>query len=71
MNHRRRIRVGGGGPGCGLMAGIWLAVIGATLISPVGEWIIKGIGWLLLGIGVIVIVLTLAGRLTGRRRDGP
>ena len=70
MNYERRmIRFGGGGPGCGLMAGVWLAAIGAVLISPVGEWIIKGIGWLLLGIGVLVVVLTLVGWLTGRRRQ--
>ena len=69
MNYGRRIRIGGGGPGCGLMAGVWLAAIGAVLISPVGVWIIKGIGWLLLGIGVLVVALTLVGWLTGRRRE--
>ena len=70
MNYERRaIRFGGGGPGCGLMAGVWLAAIGAVLISPVGEWIIKGIGWLLLGIGVLVVVLTIVSWLTSRRRE--
>ena len=71
MNYERRtIRFGGGGgPGCGLMAGVWLAAIGAVLISPVGVWIIKGIGWLLLGIGVLVVVLTIVGWLTSRRRE--
>lgn len=69
MNYERRTIRFGGGPGCGLMAGVWLAAIGAVLISPVGEWIIKGIGWLLLGIGVLVVVLTIVGWLTGRRRD--
>ena len=69
MNYERRIRFRGGGPGCGLMAGVWLAAIGAVLISPVGEWIIKGIGWLSLGIGVVVIVTTIVGWLTSRRRE--
>ena len=69
MSYERRIRIGGGGPGCGLMAGVWLVAIGAVLISPVGEWIVKGVGWLLLGIGVLVVVLTLVGWLTGRRRE--
>ena len=70
MNYNRRmIRIGSGGPGCGLMVGVWLAAIGAVLISPVGEWIIKGVGWLLLGIGVIVVVVTLVGWLTSRRRE--
>ena len=68
MNYGRRIRIGGGGPGCGLVAGVWLAAIGAVLISPVGEWIVKGMGWLLLGVGAIVVVMTLVGWLTGRRR---
>ena len=70
MNYERRaIRFGSGGPGCGLMAGVWLAAIGAVLISPVGAWIIKGIGWLLLGIGVLVVVLTIVSWLTSRRRE--
>ena len=69
MKYERRIRIGSGGLGCGLMAGVWLAAIGAVLISPVGEWIIKGIGWLLLGIGVIVVVMTLWSWLTSRRRE--
>ena len=71
MGYQRGIRFRGGGPGCGLLAGVWLAAIGAVLISPVGEWIIKGIGWITLGLGVLVIVLTIVGWLTGRRRDRP
>lgn len=72
MGHQRHIRFSGGGPGCGLMAGVWLAAIGAVLISPVGEWIIKGIGWITLGLGALVIIMTLAGWLTSRgRRDDP
>ena len=70
MNYgRRTIRIGGGGPGCGLMAGVWLAAIGAVLISPVGVWIIKGVGWLLLGIGVLMVVATLIGWLANKRRE--
>ncbi len=69
MGYQRRIRIGGGGPGCGLLAGVWLAAIGAVLISPVGEWIIKGMGWLLLGSGAIVAVMTIVGWLTSRRRE--
>ena len=68
MNYNRQIRFGGGGPGCGLLAGVWLAAIGAVLISPAGEWIIKGIGWLLLGIGALVVLITVVNWLTGKRR---
>ena len=67
MGYQRGIRFSGCGPGCGLLAGVWLAAIGAVLISPVGEWIIKGIGWITLGLGVLVIVLTIVGWLTGGR----
>ncbi len=68
MGYQRGIRFGGG-TGCGLLAGVWLAAIGAVLISPVGEWNIKGIGWTTLVLGVLVIVLTIVGWLTGRRRS--
>ena len=67
-DYGRGIRFTGGGPGCGLVAGVWLAAIGAVLISPVGEWIVKGIGWLMLGTGALVVLMTLVNWLTGRRR---
>ncbi len=72
MGYRREFRFTGGSPGCGLMAGVWLVAIGAVLISPVGEWIIKGIGWITLALGALVIVMTVVGWLTsrGRPRDG-
>ena len=54
--------------GCGLVVGVWLVAIGAILISPVGEWIIKGIGWITLGLGVLVVVMTVFSWITARRR---
>lgn len=51
------------------MAGVWLAVIGAILISPVGEWIIKGIGWITLALGALIVVLTIVSWLNYRRRE--
>jgi len=71
MGYRRRMRFGGGGPGCGIMAGVWLVAIGAVLISPVGEWIIKGIGWISIGLGALALLLTVIGWLTRRRQDEP
>ena len=68
MSYSRQVRFTRGGPGCGLMAGVWLIAIGTVLISPVGEWIIKGIGWLTLGMGGLVLVLTVITWVTGRRR---
>ena len=70
MGYNRQMRFIGGGPGCGLVGGVWLAAIGAVLISPVGEWIIKGIGWLLLGIGALVALMTVINWLAGKRNRG-
>ena len=70
MDYQRGIKFSGGGPGCGLVVGVWLAAIGAILISPIGEWIIKGIGWLMIGVGVLVVVMTVLNWLTNRRRGG-
>ncbi len=49
-----------------MLASVWLVAMGAVLISPVGEWIIKGVGWSSLGLGVLTIVGWLTG---GRRQD--
>ena len=64
----RRFDVKSGGMGCGLVAGVWLAAIGALLISPFGEWLVKGIGWLLIGLGVLTVVVTLLSWVVNRRR---
>ena len=48
-----------GGPGAGLGCGGLLALLGLVLISPVGEWLVKALGWVLLVMGVIVIGLVV------------
>ena len=52
----RQINMGGVGPGSGIGCGGLIFVLGLILVSPVGEWLIKGIGWLLILIGVLIIV---------------
>ena len=48
--------MGGVGPGSGIGCGGLIFVLGLILVSPVGEWLIKGIGWLFILIGVLIIV---------------
>ncbi|MED5404795.1 MAG: hypothetical protein VX484_02325 [Chloroflexota bacterium] len=48
--------MGGIGPGSGIGCGGLIFVLGLILVSPVGEWLIKGIGWLFILIGILMIV---------------
>ena len=48
--------MGGVGPGSGIGCGGLIFVLGLILVSPVGEWLIKGIGWLFILIGILMIV---------------
>jgi len=54
-----QFKMGNSGPGAGPSAGIGcggvVAVLGLILVSPVGEWLIKGIGWILIIAGVFAI----------------
>ena len=52
----RQINMGGVGPRSGIGCGGLIFVLGLILVSPVGEWLIKGIGWLFILIGVLIIV---------------
>ena len=52
----RQINMGGVGPGSGIGCGGLIFVLGLILVSPVGEWLIKGIGWLFILIGILMIV---------------
>tara|TARA_B100001013_G_scaffold270639_1_gene171814 strand:- start:183 stop:365 length:183 start_codon:yes stop_codon:yes gene_type:complete len=58
--------MGSAGIGCG---GI-LAVLGLVLVSPVGEWLIKGIGWVLIVVGLLVGVTGVYQWMKRPRRSG-
>jgi hypothetical protein len=66
----RRFRMGSAGPSAGIGCGGILAVMGLILVSPVGKWLIKGIGWVLIVIGVLVVVTGIYQWMKGPRRDG-
>ena len=60
--------MGRAGPGAGIGCGGLVAVVGLILVSPVGEWLIKGIGWLLILLGVFIAVTGVYYWLRGTRR---
>ena len=62
--------MGNAGPGAGIGCGGLVAVLGLVLVSPVGEWLIKGIGWILILMGVFNAVTGVYYWIRGRRRGG-
>ena len=66
----RQFKMGSAGPSAGIGCGGILAVLGLVLVSPVGEWLIKGIGGVLILIGVLVVLTVIYRWVRGRRRDG-
>ena len=63
-----RFRMGSAGPGAGIGCGGILAVVGLILVSPVGEWLIKGIGWILIVMGVFTAITGIYFGIKGPRR---
>ncbi len=66
-----QFRMGKAGPSAGIGCGGILAVFGLILVSPVGEWLIKGIGWVLIIMGVFIILTGIFYWMKGPRRGGP
>ena len=62
------LRLGGPGPGPTIGCGALLALLGLILISPVGAFLIKALGWIVLVVGVAVVVV---GVLAWLSRDRP
>ena len=60
--------MGSAGPGAGIGCGGILAVVGLILVSPVGEWLIKGIGWILIVMGVFTAITGIYFWIKGPRR---
>jgi hypothetical protein len=69
-NRFRQFRLGGAGPGAGIGCGGLLAVIGLVLVSPVGEWLIKSIGWILIVMGALIILAGIYYLIRGPKRGG-
>ncbi len=51
-----RFRLGNNkGPSAGVGCGGIVAIVGLILVSPVGEWLIKGVGWILIIMGLFAV----------------
>ena len=63
----RQINMGGVGPGSGIGCGGLIFVLGLILVSPVGEWLIKGIGWLFIVAGIFITLSVVYFWIKGSR----
>ncbi len=63
-----QFRIGGSGgrefTGCGAL----LALFGLVLLTPVGVWLIKAVGWISLVLGLILVAAGIYYWLAGSRR---
>lgn len=66
----RQLKMGSARPSAGIGCGGILAVLGLVLVSPVGEWLIKGIGWVLIVVGLLVGVTGVYQWMKRPRRNG-
>ena len=66
----RQFKMGSTRPSAGIGCGGILAVLGLVLVSPVGEWLIKGIGWVLIVVGLLVGVTGVYQWMKRPRRNG-
>jgi len=51
-----QFRMNRAGPSAGIGCGGLVAILGLILISPVGEFLIKGLGWIFIVIGVFAVL---------------
>ena len=66
-----QFRMGNTGPGAGIGCGGIVFILGLILVSPVGEWLIKGIGWLFIIMGVFILGSAIYLWMKGSRQRGP
>ena len=58
------------GPSAGIGCGGLIAILGLILVSPVGEWLIKGIGVIFIIMGLFAIGTGIYFWIRGPRNDG-
>ena len=58
-------------PRAGIGCGGIVFILGLILVSPVGEWLIKGIGWLLIIAGVFILGSAIYLWMKGPRQKSP
>ncbi len=65
-----RFGMGNTGPRAGIGCGGIVFILGLILVSPVGEWLIKGIGWMLILAGVFIFASAIYLWMKGPRQGG-
>ena len=63
-----QFRIRGPGGRAYIGCGTFLALLGIVLLSDVGVWLIKGIGWFAIVLGVIFLLSGVYYLLAGPRR---
>ncbi len=66
-----QFQMGNAGPSAGIGCGGIVFIFGLILVSPVGEWLIKGIGSLFIIAGVLIFGSAIYFWMKGSRRGGP
>jgi 1,4-dihydroxy-2-naphthoate octaprenyltransferase len=61
-------KIGGNGVSAFIGCGGLLAVFGLVLLTPVGIWLVKALGWISIVLGTIFVVTGIFYRLSGTRR---
>ena len=65
----KQINLGGAGPSAKVGCGGLLLLLGLILVSPVGQWLITGIGWLFVLIGGFSIAIEIYFWIKGSSND--
>lgn len=63
-----QFRLGGAGTGVSIGCGAVFLLLGLVLISPVGVFLIKTLGWVAAIMGVALVVMGILSWLSGSRR---
>ena len=63
-----QFRLGGAGTGVSIGCGAVILLLGLVLISPVGVFLIKAVGWVVTILGVALVVMGILSWLSGSRR---
>ena len=50
-----RYRIGGAGPVPAIGCGVLIALFGLILLTPVGVWLVKALGWISVVLGLIIV----------------
>ena len=64
-----QFRLGGAGTGVSIGCGAVILLLGLVLISPVGVFLIKAVGWVVTILGVALVVMGILSWLSGSRRQ--